>query len=257
MLRLRLSVNWSKSLSYETPRFLFAGDAALVVEFGDTIDPETNREVHNLAGRLDSLQIPGLVEIIPTYRSLLVSFDPMLATFQEIRETIEAATDQSDTSASSNARVVLIPTLYAGEYGPDIEFVAQNAGLTTDEVIAIHSGTDYLVYTMGFAPGFPYLGGLDERLATPRLESPRVEIPAGSVGIAEGQTGIYPIASPGGWRLIGRAPLNLFDPYADPPTVLDAGDYVRFVPIESESEYLETRRQVESGKFQVVTETKR
>jgi inhibitor of KinA len=160
-----------------------------VVEFGDTIDPETNREVHNLAGRLDSLQIPGLVEIIPTYRSLLVSFDPMLATFQEIRETIEAATNQSDTSASSNARVVLIPTLYAAEYGPDIEFVAQNSGLTTEEVIAIHSGTDYLVYTMGFAPGFPYLGGLDERLATPRLESPRVEIPAGSVGIAEGQTG--------------------------------------------------------------------
>ena len=248
---------WSKSLSYETPKFLYAGDAALVVEFGDTIDPGTNREVHNLAGRLDSLQIPGLIETIPTYRSLLVSFDPMLATFDDIRRTIEGATEQSDGNAISDNRVVMIPTLYSGDYGPDLEFVAQNAGLTADEVIAIHSGTDYLVYTMGFAPGFPYLGGLDERLATPRLESPRVEIPAGSVGIAEGQTGIYPIVSPGGWRLIGRAPLKLFDPYAEPPTVLNAGDYVRFVPIGSESEYLETRRQGESGEFQVVTETKR
>ena len=250
-------MNWSKSLSYETPKFLYAGDAALVVEFGDTIDPGTNREVHNLAGRLDSLQIPGLIETIPTYRSLLVSFDPMLATFDDIRRTIEGATEQSDGNAISDSRVVMIPTLYSGDYGPDLEFVAQNAGLTADKVIAIHSGTDYLVYTMGFAPGFPYLGGLDERLATPRLESPRVEIPAGSVGIAEGQTGIYPIASPGGWRLIGRAPLKLFDPYAEPPTVLNAGDYVRFVPIGSESEYLETRRQVESGEFQVATETKR
>ena len=250
-------MNWSNSLSYETPKFLYAGDAALVVEFGDTIDPGTNREVHNLAGRLDSLQIPGLIETIPTYRSLLVSFDPMLATFDDIRRTIEGATEQSDGNAISDSRVVMIPTLYSGDYGPDLEFVAQNAGLTADEVITIHSGTDYLVYTMGFAPGFPYLGGLDGRLATPRLESPRVEIPAGSVGIAEGQTGIYPIASPGGWRLIGRAPLKLFDPYAEPPTVLNAGDYVRFVPIGSESEYLETRRQVESGEFQVVTETKR
>ena len=131
-------MNWSKSLSYETPKFLYAGDAALVVEFGDTIDPGTNREVHNLAGRLDSLQIPGLIETIPTYRSLLVSFDPMLATFDDIRRTIEGATEQSDGNAISDSRVVMIPTLYSGDYGPDLEFVAQNAGLTADEVIAIH-----------------------------------------------------------------------------------------------------------------------
>lgn len=241
---------------YDSPKFLNAGDAALVVEFGDTIDPQTNREVHNLASRLDKMEIPGLVEMVPTYRSLLVSFDPMVASFENIKQSIENADDQSDDSAASESRVVKIPTLYAGEYGLDIEFVAQNAGLSIDDVVSIHSGTDYLVYMMGFAPGFPYLGGLDERLATPRLESPRVEIPAGSVGIAEGQTGIYPIASPGGWRLIGRTPLLLFDPNTEPPTVINAGDYVRFVPMASEAEYLETERQVEAGEYLVNTETK-
>mgnify|MGYP002725698906 CR=1 FL=1 len=241
---------------HDAPRYLNAGDAALVVEFGDTIDPETNREVHNLANRLDSMEVRGLVELIPTYRSLLVSFDPLVATFNDIKKVVEGVADQPGDNARNETRIVMIPTLYAGEYGPDIEFVAQNAGMTIEEVIAVHSGTDYLVYMMGFAPGFPDLGGLDERLATPRLESPRLEIAAGSVGIAETQTGIYPIASPGGWRLIGRAPLLLFDPNAEPPTVLNAGDYVRFIPMESEDEYREARRLVESGEFQVTTRTR-
>ena len=240
---------------YDTPRFLNAGDAALVVEFGDTIDVRTNREVHDLASLLNKRKIPGLVEMIPTYRSLLVSFDPIMTTHEDIQQAIEDADDRANDATSSAARVVLVPTLYAGEYGPDIEFVAENAGLTTDEVIAIHSGKDYLVYMMGFSPGFPYLGGLDERLATPRLESPRIAIPAGSVGIAEGQTGVYPIASPGGWRLIGRSPLALFDPNTDPPTIINAGDYVRFVPMDSEEEYIEIDRQVQAGEYQVSTGT--
>ena len=178
-----------------------------------------------------------------------------MTTHEDIQQAIEDADDRANDNTSSAARVVLVPTLYAGEYGPDIEFVAENAGLTTDEVIAIHSGKDYLVYMMGFSPGFPYLGGLDERLATPRLESPRIAIPAGSVGIAEGQTGVYPIASPGGWRLIGRSPLALFDPNTDPPTIINAGDYVRFVPMDSEEEYIEIDRQVQAGEYQVSTGT--
>lgn len=242
---------------YDIPRFLNAGDAALVVEFGDTIDAQTNRKVHDLASRLDRLEIPGLAEMVPTYRSLLVSFDPMVTTHEDIHQAITDSDDQANESTSSAARVVIIPTLYDREYGPDIEFVAQNAGLTTDEVIAIHSGTDYLVYMIGFSPGFPYLGGLDERLATPRLETPRIEIPAGSVGIAEGQTGVYPIASPGGWRLIGRTPLALFDTDIDPPTVINAGDYVRFAPMKSEKEYLEIQQRVQAGEYRVSTETKR
>ena len=241
---------------YDTPRFLNAGDAALIVEFGDTIDAQTNRKVHSLAGRLDKLNIPGLVEMIPTYRSLLLSFDPMMTTHEDIHQAVTNSACQADESTSHNARVVMIPTLYAGEYGPDIESVAKNAGLTADDVVDIHSGTDYLVYMMGFSPGFPYLGGLDERLATPRLESPRIEIPAGSVGIAEGQTGVYPIASPGGWRLIGRTPVPLFDPNTNPPTVINAGDYVRFAQIDSEEEYMEIDRQAKAGEYKVSMETK-
>jgi KipI family sensor histidine kinase inhibitor len=150
--------------------------------------------------------------------------------------------------------VVHIPTLYGGEYGPDLEFVAQHAGLTTEEVVSVHSGSDYLTYMMGFSPGFPYLGGLSNTLTTPRLETPRTEIPAGSVGIADSQTGVYPLASPGGWRLIGRTPFKLFDPGADPPSLLKAGDYVRFVPMATEEEYLDVRQQVEGGRFWVITE---
>jgi KipI family sensor histidine kinase inhibitor len=242
---------------YDTPKFLNAGDAALVVEFGDAIDAETNREVHKLAGRLDKLSIPGLVELIPTYRSLLVSFDPMMTTYEDIHKAIADSDEENTDNIKSAARIVKIPTLYSEERGPDLEFVAENAGVTIDEVISIHSGTDYLVYMMGFAPGFPYLGGLDERLATPRLQSPRVEIAAGSVGIAEGQTGVYPITGPGGWRLVGRTPLLLFDPHTNPPTVINAGDFVRFVPMGSEEEYAEIERKVNSGEYTVSTEIKR
>ena len=129
--------------------------------------------------------------------------------------------------------------------------------MTETEVIALHSGTDYLVYTMGFSPGFPYLGGLDARLHTPRLQSPRILIPAGSVGIAESQTGLYPVASPGGWRLIGRSPLKLFDPYASPPTVINAGDRVRFVALEDAAAYSEIDRQVQNGTYSTVMRTGR
>ncbi|CAI8053909.1 5-oxoprolinase subunit B [Geodia barretti] len=138
--------------------------------------------------------------------------------------------------------------------GADIEFVAQHTGINEQELIRIHSGTDYLVYMMGFSPGFAYLGGLDERLATPRLQSPRTEIPAGAVGIAETQTGVYPMASPGGWQLIGRTPLKLFDPTRERPVLLSAGDYVRFVPLASRDEYDAILQQVESGEYQATEE---
>ena len=142
----------------------------------------------------------------------------------------------------------------AAKWAPTFEFVAQHNGLDEQEVVRIHSGADYLVYMMGFSPGFAYLGGLDERLATPRLQSPRTEIPPGAVGIAETQTGVYPVASPGGWQLIGRTPLKLFDPPRDRPVLLSAGDYVRFVPIDSRKDYDDIRKQVDAGEYQV-TET--
>ena len=240
---------------YDSPIFLNAGVADLVVEFGDTIDVATNRKVQNLFHRLRKLEISGVVELVPTYRSLLVSFDPRITRIENIQQIILESDNQPDSSPSSSS-VVMIPTLYGGEYGPDIDYVAANSGMTTDGVISIHAGTDYLVYMMGFSPGFPYLGGLDRRLATGRLESPRSSIPAGSVGIADDQTGVYPISSPGGWRLIGRTPIVLFDPETEPPTVINAGDYVRFVPLKAQEDYLEIEQQIKTGEYKINREYK-
>jgi KipI family sensor histidine kinase inhibitor len=148
------------------------------------------------------------------------------------------------------AEVIHIPTLYGGAYGVDLEDVANHNGLTPEQVINIHSGTDYLVYMLGFTPGFSYLGGMSEKIATPRLESPREEISAGSVGIAGKQTGIYPISSPGGWRLIGRTPVQLFNPDRNPAVLLKAGQYVRFEAID-EKEYKAICEQIEKGAYSV------
>ena len=222
---------------HESPRFLPAGDQALVVELGDTIDPLINRRVRNLMDAIEAAQVDGVFDLVPTYRSILVYYDPMRTSPPELRATVTELDRSSEERTFQDARTVEVPTLYGGEYGPDLEFVAEHAGLTSQEVIDIHSGADYQVYMMGFSPGFPYLGGMSERLTTPRLDTPRLEIPAGAVGIAESQTGIYPLASPGGWRLIGRCPLKLFDPDAEPPSLLAAGDRVRFVPISDEAGY--------------------
>ncbi len=245
---------------YDTPKILPAGDRAIVVEFGDAIDVETSRRVHDLASRLEALDLPAVLETVPTYRSLLVSYDPLVAPPDELQQAIrefgvgvgESGTDGVD---SPGCRLVHIPTLYGSDYGPDIGFVADNADMTPEDVIKAHTSVEYLVHMIGFSPGFPYLGGLDERLATPRLESPRTETPAGAVGIAEGQTGIYPVASPGGWRIIGRTPVSLFDPNREPPTAVAAGDYVRFVAMESVIEYRDIERKVLAGEYEVSTET--
>jgi KipI family sensor histidine kinase inhibitor len=146
--------------------------------------------------------------------------------------------------------VTEIPVCYGGEYGPDLERIAAHAGLSTSEVIRIHSGRDYLIYMMGFLPGFCYLGGLDERIHTPRLSSPRLRIPAGSVGIGGSQTGIYPMDSPGGWQLMGMTPVKTYDPARETPILVEAGDYIRFVPV-SEAEYFDIKAAVDAGTYQV------
>ena len=236
---------------YEKPLFIPSGDQSLVVELGDAITPEINRRVRNLMLAVESSALEGVIDLVPTYRSLMVYYDPMAITAEQLQINIEQADQNPENDEPADQRVVHVPTLYGGKYGPDLDFVAQHAGLTTEEVVRIHSATDYLTYMMGFSPGFPYLGGLSGKLTTPRLETPRTEIPVGSVGIAESQTGVYTVASPGGWRLIGRTPMRLFDPGADPPSLLKAGDYVRFVPMASEEEYLDVRQRVESGRFGV------
>lgn len=239
---------------YDKPLFFPAGDLALVVELGDAISPEINRKVRSLTDALEEGSIPGVFDFLPTYRSVLVYYDPLVVTSGEVQDGIVGLLESAEVTDASTRHIVHIPTLYGGDMGPDIAFVAEHNGIDEQEVVRIHSGADYLVYMMGFSPGFAYLGGLDERLATPRLQSPRTEIPAGAVGIAETQTGVYPMASPGGWQLIGRTPLKLFDPVRERPVLLSAGDYVRFVPIESQEAYDDILQQVESGEYPVTEE---
>ena len=241
---------------YQRARFLPAGDKALVVELGDSITPEINRKVRDLLAAIENQGIPGLVDLVPSYRSLLVYYDPLCLSLPELEELLSALEQNLDQADLKAPRVVEIPTLYGGEYGPDIGQVAKHNGLALEEVIRIHSGAEYLVYMMGFTPGFPYMGGMSERIATPRLQTPRTAIPAGSVGIAEQQTGVYPIESPGGWQLIGRTPVQLFVPQREPPVVVTVGDYIRFAPITEEA-YHDIQRQVRTGSYQLTTRDRR
>ena len=237
---------------YEQARFLPAGDKALCVELGDAISPEINHRVRNLSLVVEGQLIPGITDLVPTYRSILVYFDPLRISKPELEAKIRALENHLGEVVAEVPRVVEVPTVYGGGYGPDLKYVASHCGLSIEEVVRIHSGTDYLIYMMGFTPGFTYLGGMSEKIVTPRLQTPRGVVPAGSVGIAEQQTGVYPTESPGGWQLIGRTPLKLFDPDRAPPVVVDTGDYVRFVPV-TESEYLDIQRQVQSRSYTIVT----
>ena len=229
-------------------RFKYAGDQAILVEVGEGIDPLTSEKVRRLAQRVESSRIPGFGEVILGYRSLLVNYDPLTISYDEVVQWLERWDQELVVVQKSKERLVEIPTLYGGEWGPDLEDVAAYNGLTPEEVVEIHSGGDYLVYFLGFIPGYPFIGGMSEKIATPRLSTPRVAIPAGSVGIAGKQTGIYPLQSPGGWRLIGRTPLRLYDPDRNPSFLLQAGDRVRFVPISKE-EYSKIHAAVQEGRY--------
>ena len=233
------------------------GDRAISIDFGQVIDPTINRHIRQTIGRIKELQLEGIIELVPTYCALLVEYDAMLYSYSEICKIIEPTLDEGMTDTTNElVTVVEVPTVYGGEFGPDLSFVASHNHLSEDEVISIHSGTDYLVYMLGFIPGFTYLGGMDPRIATPRLSSPRTLIPAGSVGIAGEQTGTYPSDSPGGWQIIGRTPVTMYDMSKAQAALLNAGDYVRYVPIdESEfhrikalgTDYVPVIREVEVG----------
>jgi inhibitor of KinA len=205
-----------------------AGDRVLVAELGDGISPRVNARVRAFCRALEARRVSGVVELVPTYRCVAVHYRPEEIARRALETEILAAAREAGESALPPARLVEIPVIYDG---PDLDFVAAHARLSAEEVVRVHSAPEYLVHMLGFTPGFPYLGGMDERIAAPRLDKPRLRIPAGSVGIAGAQTGVYPIESPGGWRLIGRTSLKLFDPTREPPFLLDAGDRVRFVPV--------------------------
>lgn len=215
------------------------GDCAITVQVGTEISEETNRKVVSLMQALAEAAIPGLRELVPSYSAVCVHYDPAQISYNQLLERLNNLEIKELSSGNASQRIVEIPVCYGGEYGPDLAFVAEYNGLSAEDVIAIHSGGTYLVYMLGFLPGFAYMGGMDERIATPRLTSPRAKIPAGSVGIAGGQTGIYPLASPGGWQLIGRTPVKMFAMEGETGKfALSAGDRVKFVPI-SEEQYRE------------------
>jgi inhibitor of KinA len=216
-------------------RLLPEGEGGLLVELGDAVDPDLNARVHALARAVVERLGAPVLEVVPSYASLLVIFDPLRLSRERLEARVASlARKVEGMRAGRPRRVVDVPVCYGGELGPDLEDVARAVALSTAEVIARHSAPVYRVYLLGFTPGFPYLGGMDPRLACPRLPSPRVRVPAGSVAIAGAQAGVYPVESPGGWRVLGRTPLRLFDP--DPgarrPFLLAPGDGLRFVPVD-------------------------
>lgn len=209
------------------------GDCAALAVFGDRIGDDVSARVMALDSRVRSSHMPGIGETVPAFASLLVHYDPMVTDYRAVKDFLLRHGARPQKAGRKAGRTVEIPVCYGGGYGEDLPFVARHAGLSEQEVIERHCGRPYRIYMLGFLPGFPYLGGLDERLFTPRLSNPRTRIPAGSVGIGGEQTGIYPLESPGGWQLIGRTPLCLFDPAGGGSLPYAAGDFIRFVPVSA------------------------
>ncbi len=211
------------------PEIVPLGDSALLVQLGDEIEIAINQRVHTLAALLNTLPLEGMIETVPAYATLLIHYDPLILTYEEIRKWVHGKLDQIQDETLRTPRQIEVPVQYGGEFGVDLEFVAGYHHLRVEDVIRIHSERIYTVYMMGFTPGFPYMGKLDDAITTPRLETPRTRVLAGTVAIAGSQTGIYPIDSPGGWRLIGHTSLRLFDPELESPFLFAPGDEVRFV----------------------------
>lgn len=212
------------------------GDQAIVIELGHDINEQTEQQVRKVAALLESRHPQWMTEYVPAFVTVAVFYDPCLAAYDRVKGELESLLAHLGADIPAEARLIEIPVCYGGEFGPDLAFVAQHNKLTPRQVIDIHTTGTYSVHMIGFAPGFPFIGGMSEKIATPRRNSPRVRIPERTVGIAGMQTGVYPIETPGGWQLIGRTPLRLFRPEDSIPTLLRAGDKVVFKEI-SEDDY--------------------
>lgn len=228
---------------------LTAGDSSLLIQFGNEISPEINQRIKATVQLMREQHIEGVLDVIPAFCSLLINYDPRVISYSEITKRMRKLLKVEMKAEDEKKKVFEIPVCYGGKYGPDLAYIAEHAGMTEEEVIALHSSKDYLIYMLGFLPGFCYLGGLDERLHTPRLATPRIKIDAGSVGIGGSQTGIYPMDSPGGWQLMGMTPVKTYDPEREVPILVEAGDYIRFVPVDEE-EYLRIKELVERGEYE-------
>ncbi len=234
-------------------KLLACGECAVTVEFSREMDPHAGAAAVMLAGELRRKGTAGICEIIPTYRSVTVCFDPLVISYKDVKKWISRCARRHTAAVGKTIRRFYIPVCYGGQYGMDLDYIAQRAGLDPREVVRRHISREYPINMIGFLPGFPYLSGMDPTIAAPRLENPREKIPAGSVGIGGEQTGVYPVASPGGWRLIGRTPVRLYDPTRTPPVLYEAGDRIRFYPV-SEQEYSKIEAAVTAGTYAVETE---
>lgn len=223
---------------YPETIFRLMGDRGLLLEFGDEISSEVNEKVRRITLAIQAESVEGIVEIVPTYRSLLILHNPLILSFVDLKKRLERIEKGLQQTPFPEPKLTRIPALYGGSYGPDLEEVAKYHQISPEEVIQLHCSKPYFIYMIGFMPGFPYMGELPEALITPRLKTPRLSVPAGSVAIAQRQTGIYPMESPGGWQIIGRTPVKLFNPEREPPALLQMGDHVQFFPI-GEKEFKE------------------
>lgn len=231
-------------------QYIPSGDAALILKAGDDISQGTNAVVRKLLHIIQQENIEGLIDLVPSYNELMVCYDPSVTGLHDLVGRFQSLEKDMVSMELPPASLVTIPVAYGGEFGPDLKEVADRNGLSEEEVVRIHSSTTYLVYMLGFTPGFCYLGGMDQRIATPRKENPRMKIPAGAVGIAGSQTGIYPMASPGGWQLVGQTPMKLFDPLRKPIFMVSQGDSIRFEAVTSDR-YQQIQNAVKKGDYPV------
>lgn len=229
------------------------GDSGVRMQFQRPVSPELNKIIRTFCRRLKKEKIDGVIEWVPTYDAVTVYYRPDEVTYDRACQVLANRLKEDFQVEKECSETVFIPVLYGGDVGEDLPKVGKINGLTKQEVIDIHTGTDYLIYMMGFLPGFPYLGGMSKSIATPRLDNPRNRVPAGAVGIAGVQTGIYPLESPGGWNLIGQTPVKLFDRNREQPFLYQAGDRIRFVPIDKE-EYESIRVEVDGNRYGVKKE---
>jgi inhibitor of KinA len=219
---------------HKQPVFRPMGDRALIVEVGDEIDRAVNQKVRELFLRIEKEQIQGIMDLVPTYRSVMVVYDPLTIPQVSLQRRIKDLWDRAGESNLPNPKVLEVPVVYGGKHGPDLEWVASYHHLSPEDVVHLHMQPTYQVYMIGFTPGYPYLGEVPEAISTPRRETPRTVVPRGSVAIAQRQTGIYPVQSPGGWHILGWTPLTLFDAGKWPPSLLELGDFVRFFAIRED-----------------------
>ena len=227
-----------------------AGDAAVIIKAGDDISPDTNMKVRQIMQAMEKIDLPGIMEMVPSYNELMIYYQPGVIDFHQMTGYIRKAESKMESMPAPSAKRVYVPVCYGSEEGPDLELVANTNSLSKEQVIELHTNSNLLIYMLGFSPGFCYLGGMNPRISCPRKTSPRLDIPAGSVGIAGNQTGIYPISSPGGWQIIGHTPLLPFTPNAEEPFLFKAGDRIRFFEIDRE-EHNHIKSLINEGRYEI------